>query len=329
MILVTGPTGHIGNVLIRQLLARGERVRALILPGENCGPLSGLDVECVEGNVLDPASLRAAFNGVEYVYHLAGIICILPGPNPLVDQVNVQGTENILAAARESGVKRVVYTSSIHAIQRARPGVLMDETLPFDPHNAAGCYDRSKALASLAVLEAVRAGLDAVIVCPTGVIGPHDYRRSEMGHLILTGIRSPIQFCVDGAYDFVDVRDIAAGLILACEKGRAGEVYILSGEHILLASMLSQVRALAGRRGPLINVPLWLARIGAAFTPLYCRLTGAPPQFTRYSLDVVIGNSTISSAKARRELGYAPRSLRESIADTVRWWLDNRPIWTS
>ncbi len=328
MILVTGATGHIGNVLVRELRARGRPVRALILPGEDCTPLAGLEVECVEGDVLDPASLKRAFSGVDVVYHLAGIISIMPGRSIHCEQVNVQGAKNVLAAARAAGIRRLVYTSSIHAIRRVPCGTLMDETLGFvDPLHAAGAYDRSKSLASQAVLQAVAEGLDAVIVCPTGVIGPFDFRRSEMGQLVLSGLRQGIQFCVQGAYDFVDVRDVALGEILACEKGRPGEIYILSGHQILIKDFIIQVRARAHNRGPVVNLPLWLARFGAAFTPWYCRLTGSRPQFTAYSLDVVTGNSAVSCAKAARELGYAPRLLAVSIADTVGWWLDNRRAW--
>ena len=172
MILVTGATGHIGNVLVRKLLQRGKKVRALILRGEDTHPLQGLDVERVDGDILDPASLVSAFSGIESVYHLAGIISIMPGKNPLVWDVNVEGTRNVVEASRKAGVKRFIYTSSIHAITRAPHGVKMDESLGFDPDNPYGEYDRSKATASLLVQEAVKHGLDAVIVCPTGVIQP-------------------------------------------------------------------------------------------------------------------------------------------------------------
>jgi dihydroflavonol-4-reductase len=151
MILVTGATGHIGNVLIRKLLDQGEKVRALIWRGEDTTPLKGLDVEQVVGDILDPASLEPAMHGVETVYHLAGIISIMPGRNPLVWRVNVEGTRNVLEAARHARIRRLVYTSSIHAIARAPHGVMMDESLGFDQNNPYGEYDRSKAAASLEV----------------------------------------------------------------------------------------------------------------------------------------------------------------------------------
>jgi dihydroflavonol-4-reductase len=261
---------------------------------------------------------------VERVFHLAGIISILPGANELVQRVNVDGTRNVVQAAIQARARRLVYTSSIHAIGRVPHGVVMDESLPFDPHNPYGAYDRSKAEASLVVQRAVQEGLDAVIVCPTGVIGPYDFRRSELGEIILGCVEQRPQFYVEGAYDFVDVRDVAHGMILAGEKGRTGESYILSGQRMSVRYLIETVREVAGRDFFTLKVPMGLARFAARFTPLYYRLTRAKPRFTPYSLEVVASNSHISHAKAARELGYKPRPLYQTIADTARWFLENR-----
>jgi len=164
-VLVTGATGHIGNVLIRELLVRGQKVRAMVMPGEDLEPLNGLDVEVVAANVLDPAALQKAMRGVRIVYHLAGIISIMPGDYEKMRAVNVAGTQNVIEAARRMHVRRLVYTSSIHALKRIPEGTVIDETVSFDPQNRMGDYDRTKAEASLAVLAAVKQGLDAVIVC--------------------------------------------------------------------------------------------------------------------------------------------------------------------
>jgi len=324
MNLVTGATGHIGNVLVRKLIAAGEAVRVLILPGEDTSPLQGLPVEKVTGDVLDPPSLRKAMRGVTRVFHLAGIISILPGRDRLVHCVNVDGTKNIISEAQQAGVERLIYTSSIHAIQRAPEGVRIDERMPFDPLNAAGEYDRSKAEASLAVLEAARQGLDSVIVCPTGVIGPNDYRRSEIGQLILDCVEHKPQFYVDGAYDFVDVRDVADGMIQAAENGRSGETYILSGEKISVRRILDVLWDLTGRRFTRIHIPFAFARFVVRFTPFYYRRRKSKPRFTSYSLETLRSNSDISHDKATAELDYHPRSLLVSIADTVTWFRKNR-----
>jgi DNA-binding MarR family transcriptional regulator len=193
MIAVTGPTGHIGNVLVRELLKRGERVRALVLPGEDLTPIQGLDTEMVEGDILDLDSLIRAFEGVDAVYHLAGVISIVPGEWDRLYKVNVVGTQNVIRACSACGVRRLVYASSIHAFAEPSPGVTFDETSPFDPGKLSMEYDRSKAMATLEVLEAVEKGLDAVVACPTGVMGPYDYRLSEMGRLIRTGSLSSKQ----------------------------------------------------------------------------------------------------------------------------------------
>lgn len=328
MWLVTGATGHIGNVLVRKLLERGEKVRALILPGESVESISGLEVEAFEGDVLNLDSLFESFQGVRGVFHLAGVISILPGHDALVQRVNVEGTRNVIRAAKETGIQKLIYTSSIHAIKRVEAGVI-DEALPYDPDNPFGAYDRSKAQATLDVQQAAHAGLEAVIACPTGVIGPFDFRGSMMGHVIRTAAEKKPTLYVDGAYDFVDVRDVANGLIAAAENGKRGESYILSGQRMSVRYLLETVREITGHgQLVLLKMPFVLAKWAAQFTPFYYRWTKTSPRFTLYSLEVLRSNSNISHAKATRELGYQPRSLYESIADTVRWFLSRKAFAT-
>ena len=323
MWLVTGATGHIGNVLVRKLLERGEKVRVLIPAGESRNPLRCLDVEAVEGDVLNQDSLRASMRGIKGVFHLAGVISIMPGPNPFVRKVNVDGTKNVLHIAKELGVKKVIYTSSIHAIQRMEDGVI-DESLPYDMNNPYGAYDRSKAEATLEVLNAARSGLGAVVVCPTGAIGPHDYRGSMMGAVIHDAAKAKPSLYVEGAYDFVDVRDVANGLISAAENGRRGESYILSGNKISVRYLLETVREITGHHFFQMKIPFDLAKFASLFTPMYYSLARVTPRFTPYSLEVLQSNANISHAKATRELGYKPRSIHESISDTVKWFLEKK-----
>ncbi|MCE9644840.1 MAG: NAD-dependent epimerase/dehydratase family protein [Chloroflexi bacterium] len=323
MWLVTGATGHVGNVLVRKLLERGEKVRALILPGESRESLTGLNLEAVEGDILQLGSLFESMRGVKGVFHLAGLISIMPGPNPAVRKVNVEGTRNILQAAKESGVGKLIYTSSIHAIRRVEKGVI-DESVPYDMNNPYGAYDRSKAEATLEVLNAAHSGLEAVVTCPTGVIGPFDYRGSMMGAVIQGAAAAKPTLYVDGAYDFVDVRDVADGLILAAQKGRQGESYILSGQKISVRYLLETVREITGRGFFQMKVPFDFAKFASLFTPTYYRLANETPRFTPYSLEVLQSNSNISHAKATKELGYNPRALYESISDAVKWFLDRK-----
>ena len=324
MWLVTGATGHIGNVLVRKLLERGENVRALILPGESRESISGLKVEAFEGDILNLDSVFESMRGIKGIFHLAGVISIMPGPNPFVRKVNVEGTKNILRAASEKKIK-LIYTSSIHAIQRvdASAGVI-DESVPYDMNNPYGAYDRSKAEATLEVLNAARSGLEAVVACPTGVIGPYDFRGSMMGAVIHGAAVAKPTLYVDGAYDFVDVRDVADGLIAAAENGKRGESYILSGQKITVRYLLETVREITGKHFFQMKIPFDLAKFAVIFTPVYYRFANETPRFTPYSLEVLQSNSNISHAKATRELGYKPRPIFDSIRDAVKWFLDSK-----
>ncbi|MEA2086835.1 MAG: SDR family oxidoreductase [Candidatus Caldatribacteriota bacterium] len=320
MIVITGATGHLGNVLVRKLVSMDKKVRALILPGEEIAPLRGLKVEKVEGDVRVPDSLRKAFEGAEIVYHCAGIISILPGQQKQLYQVNVLGTRNVVDICLETKVKRLVYASSIHALSEPAPGIVFDESREFNPENVLGEYSKSKTLGTLEVLKGIEKGLDAVILCPSGIIGPHDYRVSEMGKLIVDFVKGKVKACVDGAYDFVDVRDVAEGLILASEKGKKGECYILSGHQISVQQLLKFLEEISGVKAPSFKMPYQVARAAGFFNALYCSLMKVNPLFTPFSIDVLASNSLVSCQKAKDELDYSPRSVYESINDSVRWF---------
>jgi dihydroflavonol-4-reductase len=323
MNLVTGGAGHLGNVLVRELIYRGEPVRVLVLPGEDTRSLQGLNVELIEGDIQDMPSLLQAMQGVDVVFHLAALVSITEDKAYLLEAVNVEGTRNVIEAAKLSKIKKLVYTSSIHALERPPMGTSITEELAFDPENPAGPYDRSKAKASLLVKCAADEGLNTCIVCPTGVIGPYDYRRSEMGELILSFMQKKLNILVDGSFDFVDVRDVAEGQILARDFGKPGETYILGGERIELKWLHSLVKKITGKETKPITFPLPIALIIAPMAEWYYKITRQKPRITRYSIETVVSNSEISSEKAKKELGYQPRSLTKSVMDTVRWWLKN------
>jgi dihydroflavonol-4-reductase len=320
MILVTGATGHIGNVLVRELLGGGQRVRALVRPGKTPLALAGLDVEIVPGDILNVDSLERAMQGVSLVYHLAASISLAAGPDPETERVNLSGTHNVIAAMQSSGAARLVYASSIYALRKPAGDTPIDESQPFDVLRSQGAYDRSKARASLAVQQAVADGLDAVIVCPTAVTGPYDFHNSETGRAIRLYMPPGLKFTVQGAYDFIDVRDTAHGFILAAAAGRRGETYILGGDRLTIKEMAQMVGQAAPGWHASLEVPHWLAQWVAGFMPFYARLTGTQPIFTRYSLAAVCSNSHISHAKASRELGFQPRPARQAVLDAVRWF---------
>lgn len=319
MILVTGATGHVGNVLVRKLISAGADIRVLTLPGDNLSSLAGLNVENVEGDISDFDSIQPAFEGVNIVFHLAGIISIMPGHDELLYSVNVKGTRNVVESCLASDVKRLVYTSSVHALKEPPHGTVIDENCAFEPEYSRAGYDHTKALASLEVQNGVKKGLDAVIVCPSGIIGPCDYNVSQMGQVILDYMNGDLKAYIDGAYDFVDVRDVANGLILACEKGKTGESYILSGEKITVPDLLNLLEEITGVKRPSFKIPLWLAKTAGRISTLYYRNREAKPVFTSYSADVLVSNCDISSDKAQKELGYSPRPLKDSVKDSVEW----------
>jgi len=320
MYLVTGATGHIGNVLVRELLASGQCVRALVRPGIMPLALAGLDVEIIPGDVLDKDSLERAMHGVSLVYHLAARISLAVGPDPETERVNLEGTHNVIAAMLRSGVSRLVYASSVYALRKPANGATIDESQPFDALQCQGAYDCSKAQASLAVQSAVANGLDAVIVCPTAVTGPYDFHNSEAGRAIRLYMQPGLKFTVNGAYDFIDVRDAAHGFILAAMNGQRGETYILGGNRLTVREVAQTVWQATHRWHAYLEVPLWLAYWVAGLMPFYAELTGSQPIFTRYSLDAICSNSHISHARASHELGFQPRPARQAVLDAVRWF---------
>ncbi len=318
--VVTGATGHLGNVLVRELLASGRHVRVLALEGEDLKPLAGLDVEVVRGNVSDVDSLERAFTGSEVVFHLAGVIAIAPGAEEALQRINVDGTRNVVEASLRTGVKRLVYTSSVHALTEPSHRGVLDETAGFNPAEAYGDYGKSKAAASVAVLDAVKSGLDAVMICPVGVIGPYDFKRSEMGYMFISYSRGELPAIIDGSYDFVDVRDVARGHILAAERGGTGEAYIVSGGRVTIQELLEMLAEITGRPHKIPRIPIPLARIAAVFAPLYAKLTGTKALLTETSIHTLTTPYSICDDKARRELGYRSLGIQDSISDALDWY---------
>ena len=317
---ITGATGHLGGTLVRMLQKWGAQVRALALPGEPTqdGPL----VTYYHGDVRKPVTLRPFFQGLEdrevYLIHAAGLVDIGGSESAALYAVNVQGTRNIIALCREYGVKRLVYVSSVHAIPEKQPFEVMAEVSDFDPAWVVGGYAKSKAAATQAVLEAARAGLDAVVVQPSGIIGPFDEAGNHLVQLVRDYMAGKLPACVKGGYDFVDVRDVAYGCLKAAEKGRAGECYILSNRHYEVKDVLRIVRRLCGgRRIP--TLPLWVAQAAAPLMGFVARCKHVRPLYTRYSLYTLRSNDRFSHDKATATLGYRPRDLTHTLADTVAW----------
>lgn len=317
-VVVTGASGHVGGNLVRALLAAGRKLRCVVR--DDARAIDGLDVERVRADVTDPASLRAAFDGAEVVYHLAAKISIEGDPDGIVHRTNVEGPRNVVAACLDAKVKRLVHFSSIHAF--TQPPLLehLDEGRPLvdDPDEMA--YDRSKAGGQREVLEGVRRGLDAVIVHPTAIMGPFDFKPSAVGQVLLDLYHRRLPSLVDGGFDWVDVRDVVAGALAAEQRGRTGRNYLLSGEWRGVAELARLAEDVTGVRAPRFVAPFWLARLGVPFMTGFARLTGRRPLYTADSLHALKSNRKISCERAATELGYSHRPLRETVADAYAWF---------
>jgi len=317
-VAVTGATGHLGCNVVRELCRRGHRVRALAIDGSE--RLDGLDVEFVQGSVLDPDLLERAFEGVEHVYHLAAVISISGDPDGRVRAVNVDGVRNAADVALACGVRRFVHVSSIHAFELEGQGPIEETSARAGEDR--GAYDRSKLAGERELRGAIDRGLDAVIVNPTGFIGPGDFGPSFIGQALLGMYRRQLPALVAGGFDWVDVRDVAAGLIAAAERGRAGENYILSGHWCSVREIARIAAGVTGVPAPRMTTPLWLARLTAPLMPwLHRRLP--VPLYTAESLRALALDREISNAKARDELGFTARPTGESIADAYTWFGDH------
>lgn len=318
MVIVTGGSGHIGNVLVRTLLSKGYDVGIIDRDPKTDKAIADLPVKYFQGDIRDKEFLLKTFKNAEYVCHLAGIISIIPGKEDLLYNVNVEGTKLVAEACLESGVKRLLYTSSVHALYEPPKGTPIVEKLA-KPEEVLGEYAKTKVLATMEVQKATEKGLDAVIVYPSGVIGPYDFKDSEMGTLIKEAKNYTKFFYVDGGYNFVDVRDLTKGIILALEKGKKGEDYLLAGRDISIDELFKILAELTHTTGPKIKVPKGIVKLVVPLAENFYKLFKKKPILTKYSIDVLNSNYMIDSSKSIRELGYKNRDIRETIEDTLNW----------
>lgn len=318
--VVTGASGFLGAHLARTLKDRGVEVRAA---DRSRGPaLDDVDVEFIEIDVLDPASLRAAFEGQDRVFHLAAIISIVGDPTGEVWRVNVHGPRNAATVALECGVGRFVHCSSVHSFDLERCGPSLDESGPPTTHPDAPAYDRSKRAGEEAVRLVVQKGLDAVVVNPTGIIGPDDRGPSRMGETVLQFMTRKIPVGITGQFDFVDVRDVVEGLIAAGDRGRTGENYLLSGSRLSIRELGMLVERYSGVPVPPLSIPL---RLVTPLAPLVMQIEQRTkkPIITPDALHALKYSPVVSHYRAATELGYRSRPIHETVRDTVAWFESN------
>ncbi|MEN7529614.1 hopanoid-associated sugar epimerase [Cupriavidus sp. DL-D2] len=322
-ILVTGASGFLGSSVMRQALERGFQVRVLVRPTSPRANLAGLPVEVVEGDMRDAASMARAMAGVRYLFHVAADYRLwAPDPEDIV-RANVDGTVTTMEAARNAGVERIVYTSSVATLRVAGATGPVDETAAMAGHEAIGAYKRSKVLAEREVERLVAEGLPAVIVNPSTPIGPRDVRPTPTGRIIVEAATGKIPAFVDTGLNLAHVDDVANGHFLALDKGRVGERYILGGQDVLLRQMLADIAGMAGRRAPTIELPRWPLYPIAHVAETVARFTKKEPFVTVDGLKMSRYRMFFTSAKAQRELGYAPRPYQEGLRDALDWFRDN------
>lgn len=326
-VVVTGGSGLVGANLVGDLVRAGRRVRVLVRADTRA--LDGLPVDLVACDIRDAPGVSEAVAGADVVYHLASSISVGQLPAAYVHAVNVGGTQNVVRACRERGVGRLVYCSSIHALDHRPDEVPVDERRPlWADGRHCSAYDFSKASAERVVLEAVRDGLDAVIVNPTAILGPRDFKPSWMGRFLVRLSRGHLPVLMDAGFDWVDARDVAAGALAAAARGRRGERYLLTGHWCSLPDLAAVVTRVTGRPLPCVALPVAWAQALAG--PYSCanRLVGRVTPITPEAVEATRHCRVVSRAKAVRELGYCPRPLPETVRDTLAW-LDGRARPTS
>jgi dihydroflavonol-4-reductase len=320
-VLVTGGAGFIGQHLVAALAAQRRQVRVLDLRT----PTRALpDVQYVEGSVLDPELVDDAMNGVEQVYHLAGLPGMWAPRKEDFQNVNCGGTQVVIAAARKRGVARFLHCSTESILFHPSPSKQdIAENSVLSADDMPGPYTRSKLLAEKLAAQAAASGFPVVIGCPTMPIGPHDHNLTPPAAMLRHFLGERLQLYLDFIVNFVDVRDAAAGLVLAMERGRTGHRYILGGESIALKKVLQLMATVSGRRSLLIPVSGRASRMTTALMEFVAdHVTGRPPSGTLEGVRIALRARALSIEKAQRELGYAPRPIEPALRETIAFLLD-------
>jgi len=323
MDLVTGATGFLGAHLVRALLERGRAVRCLVRPSSRRDNLRGLSVELAEGDLQDPASLRAAAAGCEDVYHGAADYRLYARDPGEIYSANVEGTHNLFRAAAEAGVRRVVYTSSVGALGRAPRGGVADEWTPVAEREMIGHYKRSKFRAERAAREWAGRGLPVVIVNPSTPIGEYDIKPTPTGKMVVDFLNRRMPAYVDTGLNLVDARDVAEGHLLAAAKGTPGERYILGNRNMTLKEILETLSAITGLPAPRLRLPLWIPLAAAAADTTVSRLVGREPRVPIEAARMSRHRMYFDSARAVRELGLPQSPVEGALARAAAWFREN------
>lgn len=323
--LVTGATGFLGSNICAQLLERGDAVRAFVLKGDPAIKYVPDQVEICEGNLCDPVDVERFFavsEGSETLcIHCASMVTINPDFNQKLVDVNVGGTDNIIAACKaHPECQKLVYVSSTGAIPELPKGQKIKEVSEFDPDKVVGWYSRTKAMATQAVLDAVREdGLNACVVHPSGIVGPNDYAIGETTGTVIRILNGEMPVGIQGSFNLCDVRDLAQGCVAAADRGRKGECYILGNKEVSLKEMLHILQQDLQCKPIRFYLPIGLAHIAALAMEKLAALKGERPVMTTFAVYNLARNNAFDYSKAKRELGYQPRPYSETLHDEAMW----------
>lgn len=322
--LVTGATGHLGANLVRELLKRGETVRVLLRKDSKNTEVDGLAVEPAYGDLKDEQSLIAAVKGCDYVYHLAAFVSIRNGDRKELYDVNVLGTRHLMQACRLEGVKKVVHCSSFGAVGNNPEGA-SNEKWAVSPYEMTTDYEISKTFAELEVYKEIARGLQAVIVNPSGIVGPWDFKPSLLGRTIIEFAQGKMRGSVKGGFDFVPVQDVVQGHLLAMEKGVVGERYLLTGEQHTINETLDWLEEFTGVRKPTLVIPTFIMRNIAIIKDWIERkfFPHVYPRFNYHSIRLLNCGKFGTHNRAIQELGLKPSSVKEAYRDAVLWFKEH------
>lgn len=320
-VFLTGGTGFVGSHVARALVARGLAVRALVRPASRTDNLDDLDVERVQGDLLQPEGLRPLLAGCDALMHVAADYRLwVPDPEKLY-ACNVAGTRSLLEIAREEGVPRVVYTSSVATMGFHSDGTIVNEDTPVSLANMVGHYKRSKFLAEQEAIEAARGGQSVIILNPTTPIGARDLKPTPTGQIIVDFLNRRFPAYLDTGLNLVDVREVARTHVDALVQGRPGERYILGGENLTLKAILEKLSTLTGLPAPKVKVPQWVAMLFAACDQTVTgTIRGKTPRATVEAVRMGKKKMFASSAKAERELGFRVTSVTPALEAAVGWF---------
>jgi dihydroflavonol-4-reductase len=322
--LVTGASGFLGSHVARELVSRGEEVRVLMRPSSTNRAISDLSLEYMTGDLRDPASLDRAVTGMQYIFHVAADYRLWAKKSKDIYDSNVEGTKNLLAAARRNckTLERFIYTSTVATIAVDRPQ-LPNESTDAKLDEMVGHYKRSKWMAEQEVLKAAKDGLPAVVVMPTTPVGPGDWKPTPTGKIILDFLNGKMPGYVETGLNFVGVEQCAAGHLLVAENGQVGQRYLLGGENMTLKQLLDTLSKITGLPAPQLKIPRGLALGVAYLNTAFSRLIGKEPQIPIEGVKIAQHIMFVDASRAQKELGFKPGSVKAALERAVRWYSEN------